>query len=166
MSCGTSANAMSLVTQTSRPIRGKGADVMFGLSALSAGSRLQDLTTTTSIKSSLETSFQSYHVAYLTMSNTNTLTFTCLCYSARRDMLDPQTSLDSIFFPIPSFMAKKGLDPDVSMWLPNEADPTYPCDTPFNTFFSCYVIFPPFYPHDASSWGNLHNFAVSCFHSD
>ena len=50
MSCGTSANAMSLVTQTSRPIRGKGADVMFGLSALSAGSRLQDLTTTTSIK--------------------------------------------------------------------------------------------------------------------
>ena len=50
MSCGTSANAMSLVTQTSRPIRGKGADVMFGLSALSAGSRLQDLATTTSIK--------------------------------------------------------------------------------------------------------------------
>ena len=42
MSCGTSANAMSLVTQTSRPIRGKGADVMFGLSALSAGSQLQD----------------------------------------------------------------------------------------------------------------------------
>ena len=50
MSCGTSANAMSLVTQTSRPIRGKGADVMFGLSALSARSRLQDLATTTSIK--------------------------------------------------------------------------------------------------------------------
>ena len=53
-----------------------------------------------------ETSSQSYHVAYLTMSNTNTLTITCLCYSARRDMLDPQTSLDSIFFPIPSFTAK------------------------------------------------------------
>ena len=50
MSCGTSANAMSLVTQTSRPTCGKGADVMFGLTALSAGSRLQDLTTTTSIK--------------------------------------------------------------------------------------------------------------------
>ena len=54
-----------------------------------------------------ETSFQYYHVAYLTMSNTNTLIITCLCYSARRDMLDPQTSLDSIFFPIPSFMPKK-----------------------------------------------------------
>ena len=38
MSCGTSANAMSLVTQTSRPTCGKGADVMFGLTALSAGS--------------------------------------------------------------------------------------------------------------------------------
>ena len=118
MFCGTSANAMSLVTRMSRPTCGKGADVIFGLTALSAGSRLQDLTTTTSIKSSLETSFQSYHVAYLTMSNTNTLIITCLCYSARRDMLDPQTSLDSIFFPIPSFMAKKGLDPDVSMWRP------------------------------------------------
>ena len=35
MSCGTSANAMSLVTQTSRPTCGKGADVMFGLTALS-----------------------------------------------------------------------------------------------------------------------------------
>ena len=50
-------------------------------------------------------SFQSYHVAYFTMTNTNTQTITCLCYSARRNMLDPQTSLDSIFFPIPSFMA-------------------------------------------------------------
>ena len=100
-----------------------------------------------------ETSFQYYHVAYLTMSNTNTLIITCLCYSARRDMLDPQTSLDSIFFPIPSFMAKKGLDPDVSMWLPIGADPTYPCDTPFNTFFSCYGILPSFNPHDARSWG-------------
>ena len=105
MSCGTSANAMSLVTQTSRPIRGKGADVMFGLSALSAGSRLQDLTTTTSIKSCLPN---------LTMTNTNALTITCLCYSARREIMDPQTLLDSTFFLIPSFVPKKGLDPQVS----------------------------------------------------
>ena len=34
-------------------------------------------------------------------------TIVCLCYSARRDMLDPQTSLDPIFFPIPFFMTKK-----------------------------------------------------------
>ena len=50
-----------------------------------------------------ETSSQSYHVAYLTMSNTNTLTITCLCYSARRDMLDPQTSL-WIPYSFPSFL--------------------------------------------------------------
>ena len=75
-------------------------------------------------------------------------------------MLDPQTSLDSIFFPIPSFMAWKGLDPWVSMWLPIGTDPMYPWDQPFNTFYSCYVIFPSFYPHDSSSWGNLHHSAV------
>ena len=84
----------------------------------------------------------------------------CLCYSARRNMLDPQTSLDSIFFPIPSFMAWIGLDPWVSMWLPIGTDPTYPWDQPFNTFYSCYVIFPSFCPHDSSSWGNLHHSAV------
>ena len=53
-----------------------------------------------------ETSSQSHNVTYLTMPNTNTPIITCLCYSVRRDMLDPQTSLDPIFFPIPSFMAK------------------------------------------------------------
>ena len=30
-------------------------------------------------------------------------------------MLDPQTLLDSTFFLIPSFMPRKGLDPQVSM---------------------------------------------------
>ena len=34
-------------------------------------------------------------------------TIVCLCYSARRDMLDPKTLLDPIFFPIPFFMTKK-----------------------------------------------------------
>ena len=68
-------------------------------------------------------------------------------------MLDPQTSLDSIFFPIPSFMAWKGLDPWVSMWLPIGADHTYPWDQTFNTFCSCYGILPSFNLHDASTWG-------------
>ena len=49
-----------------------------------------------------EASAISYHVTYLIMPNTNTLTNMCPCYSARRNMLDPQTSLDSIFLPIPS----------------------------------------------------------------
>ena len=34
-------------------------------------------------------------------------TIVCLCYSARRDMLDPKTLLDPIFFPIPFFMTNK-----------------------------------------------------------
>ena len=42
----------------------------------------------------------------------------CLCYSARREMMDPQTLLDSTFFLIPSFVPKKGLDPQVSIGFP------------------------------------------------
>lgn len=41
---------MSPVTRISKPMRGKGAEMLFGLSALSTGSRLQDVITTTSIK--------------------------------------------------------------------------------------------------------------------
>ena len=35
--------------------------------------------------------------------------------------MDPQTLLDSTFFLIPSFMPKKGLDPQVSRHFPSEA---------------------------------------------
>ena len=154
MSCGTSANAMSLVTQTSRPIRGKGADVMFGLSALSAGSRLQDLTTTTSIKRCLPN---------LTMlpilTNTNALTITCLCYSARREMMDPQTLLDSTFFLIPSFVPKKGLDPQVSIWLPNGAKSHVSLWHVILSILSSHACNLSIFLQ-ASSWGNLHNLAA------
>ena len=78
-----------------------------------------------------ETSSQSHNVTYLTMPNTNTPIIMCLCYSARRDMLDPQTSLDPIFFPIPSFMAKTAWIHKYPFGSQHGADPMHPWDQTF-----------------------------------
>ena len=98
VSCVTSITEMSPVTRMSKPKRERSRGdlraqrVVCGESTPGPYHHHQHQ----------EASAISYHVAYLTMPNTNTLTNMCPCYSARRNMLDPQTSLDSIFLPIPS----------------------------------------------------------------
>ena len=158
MSCGTSANAMSLVTQTSRPIRGKGADVMFGLSALSAGSRLQDLATTTSIKRCLP------NLTMLPILPWQIQMLLQLCVfviqQGGRWWIRKHCWIPHSFSFLPSCLKKAWIH-KYPYGFQMGQNPMYPCDMWYTfQYFLMLVIFPPFYPHDAISWGNLHNFAA------
>ena len=158
MSCGTSANAMSLVTQTSRPIRGKGADVMFGLSALSAGSRLQDLTTTTSIKRCLPNLTMLPILPWQIQMLLQLRVF--VIQQGGRWWIRKHCWIPHSFSFLPSCLKKAWIH-KYPYGFQMGQNLTYPCDMwSFQYFLLMLVIFPPFYPHDASSCGNLHKFAA------
>ena len=99
VSCVTSITEMSPVTRMSKPTRERSRGDLWAQRVVCGESTPGPY----HHHQHQEASAISYHVAYLTISNTNTLTNMCLCYSARRNMLDPLTSLDSIFLPIPSW---------------------------------------------------------------
>ena len=99
VSCVTSITEMSPVTRMSKPTRERSRGDLRAQRVVCGESTPGPY----HYHQHQEASAISYHVTYLTMSNTNTLTNMCLCYSARRNMLDPLTSLDSIFLPIPSW---------------------------------------------------------------
>ena len=158
MSCGTSANAMSLVTQTSRPIRGKGADVMFGLSALSAGSRLQDLTTTTSIKRCLPNLTMLPILPWQIQMLLQLRVF--VIQQGGRWWIRKHCWIPHSFSFLPSCLKKAWIH-KYPYGFQMGQNLTYPCDMwSFQYFLLMLVIFPSFYPHEASSWGNLHNLAA------
>ena len=158
MSCGTSANAMSLVTQTSRPIRGKGADVMFGLSALSAGSRLQDLATTTSIKRCLPNLTMLPILPWQIQMLLQLRVF--VIQQGGRLWIRKHCWIPHSFSFLPSCLKKAWIH-KYPYGFQMGQNLTYPCDMwSFQYFLLMLVIFPSFYPHEASSWGNLHNLAA------